>query len=191
MAHPLDSQPITLPLSCIYASSDTWNDKYLQALRLGWNKTALLRQCASPFCGAHRAFYRECGHLDAQARGYESLNGEYFAECCQPRPNLRPYLDGKPAFPASPLSEIAMPDISDDNRRSYARYNSSAYNAVILRIACIVDDITLSHALSKILQWHFDKYWGSSYTRQLWGADRLTLDDPPPGTLYVPTYLEN
>jgi hypothetical protein len=178
-------QPLTLPLSCIYSNEETWT-KYMEALRLGWQKTALLRQCASPFCGENRAFYRDCAVIDAKARGYLSADGEYFYKAAHFE-ELRPYLSRTATeFPESPLSLIEMPDVSAKTRHSFARYHSGLYNAAILRVACIVDGISLSHALSKILEWHFDKYWGSSYTRQLWAADRFTFEDPPTGTLYVP-----
>lgn len=182
----LPAEPLTLPLSCIYASTDVWEQKYIQALRLGWDKTSLLRQCASPFCGEHRAYYRECAWIDAIARGYSTPDGEYFIKCAT-FTQLDPYTEEEPTFPGdSPLSLIEMPDISAESRRSFARYRSGAYNAAILRLACIVDKISLSHALSKILQWHFDKYWTSSYTRQLWAADRETFYDPLDGESYTP-----
>jgi hypothetical protein len=183
-------QPLTLPLSCIYSNEETWS-KYIEALRLGWQKTALLRQCASPFCGEHRAFYRDCAAIDAEARGYAAADGEYFYNAAHFR-ELRPYRSRTtPEFPESPLSLIKMPDVSAKTRHSFARYHSGFYNGAILRVACIVDDISLSHALSKILEWHFEKYWGSSYTRQLWSADRLSFEDPPTGTLYVPQENQN
>lgn len=198
MAEHQYTEPVVLSLSCIYADEEYWDDKYIQALRLGWSKIDLLRQLASPFCGAHRDYYRMCAAQDAIVRGYSNadpdihpMNGQYYLDCALWNP-LRDFEYLQMPWPEfkedsySPLANIAMPTISKGTRRSFSRYKSSLLNSAILNIACRVEGLTLSHLLSKVLVWHFDKYWKSSYTRQLSSADALSWEDPPEGYLYIP-----
>ena len=163
-----------VPLSYIYATSAVWNERYMVAVEeIGWNKRALLSQVIASYCFAHREYYQAAAWADAQARGFnEDSFSEYF-DLCSRWEDVPEYLSNRPEFKPSPLSQVI--DVGgEENRRSYNGLRTSALNSAILRVATFVERANAGKTVSRILQWHFDRYW-STYQYQLLAAQQHTF----------------
>ena len=163
-----------VPLSYIYATPAVWNERYMVAVEeIGWNKRALLSQVLASYCFAYRDYYQEAARADAFARGFEEDSLSQYFDLCVRWEELPEYTKGRPEFKPSPLSKIV--DVSgEENRRSYNGLRTSALNAAILRVATFVERANAGKTVSRILQWHFDKYW-KTYQYQLMAAEQHTF----------------
>ena len=163
-----------VPLSYIYATSAVWDERYMVAVEeIGWNKRALLSQVLASYCFAHRNYYQAAAHADALARGFDENSFSQYFDLCARWEELPEYLISRPEFEPSPLAKVV--DVSgEENRRSYNGLRTSALNSAILRVATFVERANAGKTVSRILQWHFDKYW-KTYQYQLLAAEQHTF----------------
>ena len=163
-----------VPLSYIYATPAVWDERYMVAVEeIGWNKRALLSQVLASYCFAYRDYYQEAARADALARGFDNDDLSRYFDLCVRWEALPEYVDSRPEFKPSPLSKIV--DVSgEENRRSYNGLRTSALNSAILRVATFVERANAGKTVSRILQWHFDRYW-KTYQYQLIAAEQHTF----------------
>lgn len=163
-----------VPLSYIYATAAVWNERYMVAVEeIGWNKRALLSQVLASYCFAHRDYYRIAAHADALARGFDEDSLSQYFDLCARWEELPAYTNGRPMFEPSPLSKVV--DVGgEENRRSYNGLRTSALNSAILKVATFVERANGGKTVSRILQWHFDRYW-KTYQYQLLAAEQHTF----------------
>lgn len=146
------------------------SDLFDQALELGWQKNNLVQQCMHAFFKVHRDYYGAAALTDCAARGMEP-NAYYRVLRDRSIDELQPYVDGRPAFGATPLDGIADVQTGEDFKYRYSPVPLSNYNYVLAQVALLVDMGALTQLVSRIVYCHFEKYWESSYLPQL-EADR-------------------
>ena len=143
---------------------------------LYWADSGLLRQCVSAFFKVNQDYYVEAGYKDLEARGmavsdwYKTLRDGSIED-------LPPYRRGRPIFGPTPLDPIAPVVPSPEGRRRYATVSFGGFNLVLLRTAQLVDLGPLTQLVSRIVVYHFDKYWETNYLPQLEFDEQNTL--PP------------
>lgn len=143
----------------------------LACTELGWSKAAIAKQCLHGFFRRDGDFYANAALIDAKARGMSEE--DYFKILRDgSEEDLDRYIDGRPAFGAAPIDEIApIPSLSE-NRRSYNTIGLSAYNYVLLKVARIVDGGSMTQVISRMIVKHLDDHWEKSYFSQI-ERDRL------------------
>lgn len=163
-----------VPLSYIYVTPVVWNERYMVAVEeIGWNKRTLLSQVLASYCFAYRSYYQAAAQADALARGFDENGFSQYFDLCARWEDLPDYLGSRPEFELSPLSKVV--DVGgEENRHSYNGLRTSALNSAILRVATFVERANAGKTVSRILQWHFDRYWGT-YQYQLLAAKQHTF----------------
>lgn len=190
MANPdevltLDAQSLDIHLQYLYAEPDDWAKYDAAVTSLGWMRTTLLSQLVSGFMGKHWKYYAECADLEAKARGISP--GQFFEECCADFPSEPPTkanggpkypgwgakltarLDPKarPLFLPSPLATVVRIEQTKANRQRVKTLWLGLNNAALLRVACEVEQCTLTPLISLILRYHFEQYWEKVYAPQI------------------------
>ncbi|WP_430714950.1 hypothetical protein [Nodosilinea sp. AN01ver1] len=162
-------------VSYVYGSPETW-EKYDQACNeLGWNKKTLLTQLLHSYGAKELAYYQRAAEMDALARGFSSHKGEHY-RLLRDWGELPRYADSQPPFERSPLADI--PDIPTGaaGRRSFRSIRCSGRNSAILHLATIVERSNIPQTLSRIMLWHFNRYWHPGYISQLEADSQLTIN---------------
>jgi hypothetical protein len=155
-----------LRINYIYLDAVTFERFSLASDVVGWAYKSLVQQCLHAFLKAHRDYYVEAALTDANARGMASE--DYYQTLRDgSEDDLARYLDGRPAFGATPLDDV--PDIAtgDENRRRYNIITLSNYNFVLLKVARIVDMGSMTQLVSRIVSQHFALYWDKNYRVQI------------------------
>jgi hypothetical protein len=161
-------------VSYLYGSSETW-ERYDKACdEIGWKKKTLITQLLHSYGSVHLTYYQNAADMDAIARGFECHQGEHY-QLLRDWQELPPYSGAQPAFEPSPLIDVPQVEISADNRRSFRSIQCSGKNSVILNLATIVERSNVPQTLSRIMLWHFDRYWDKSYALQLASDEQQTL----------------
>lgn len=152
-------------INYIFADEETWERLTLACTELGWTKSLIVKQTLHGFCWRDGQFYADAAIKDAQARGMTEQ--DYFRTLRDgSEEDLARYLDGRPAFGASPIDKIAL--VTDPAfRRGYNTIGLSAYNYVLLRVARIVDGGPMVQVVSRMIVKHFQDNWQNSYQSQI------------------------
>lgn len=161
-------------VSYVYGSRETW-EKYDRACdELGWNKKTLLTQLLHSYGSKELVYYQTAAEMDAVARGFASHQGEHY-QLLRDWGELPRYTGSQPPFERSPLAEI--PDVPNGaaGRRSFRSIRCSGRNSAILHLATIVERSNIPQTLSRIMLWHFERYWHPSYIAQLKADQQLTI----------------
>ncbi|MEM1307944.1 MAG: hypothetical protein AAGF98_00330 [Cyanobacteria bacterium P01_H01_bin.153] len=160
--------------SYVYASAETWAKYDYACQELGWQKKTLLTQLLHSYGSAELAYYREAAEMDAVARGFEGHQGEHY-QLLRDWSELPKYAAAQPPFNPSPLASI--PDVATDaaGRRSFSSIRCSGRNSAILHLATIIERANVPQTLSRIMLWHFDRYWEKGYLYQLEADKQQTL----------------
>lgn len=163
-----------ITVSYVYAASETW-EKYTKACdELGWNKRNLLTQILHSYGGANLSYYREAASMDAIARGFKAHQGEHY-QLLRNWGDLPRYVATQPAFERSPLADIPEVSAQSSDRRSFVSIRCSGRNSAILNLATIVERSNVPQTLSRIILWHFGRYWEKGYLIQLRSDEQETL----------------
>lgn len=161
-------------VSYVYATSETW-EKYIKACEeLGWNRKSLLTQILHSYGGANLDYYREAAEMDAIARGFEGHQGEHY-RLLRDWGELPRYVGTQPAFERSPLADIAELSMNASDRRSFVSIRCSGRNSAILHLATVIERDNVPQTLSRIMLWHFNRYWVKGYLSQLQSDEQETL----------------
>lgn len=163
-----------VPVSYVYGSPETW-ERYDKACgELGWNKKTLLTQLLHSYGSRELAYYQGAAAMDAVARGFSSHQGEHY-QLLRDWGELPRYVGSQPPFERSPLADI--PDVPNGaaGRRSFRSIRCSGRNSVILHLATIVERSNVPQTLSRIMLWHFGRYWHEGYIKQLEADRQLTI----------------
>ena len=134
---------------------------------IGWASISLVAQCCQAFLKVNREYYACSALIDCEARGMEE-SSYYQILRDGSEENLERYRAGRPAFGATPLDDIPDVQTGKETRVQYNTLALSGYNAVLLRVARIVDTGALSQLVSRIVKQHFEKYWESNYYPQIY-----------------------
>lgn len=135
---------------------------------LGWRKKDIVKQAIHGFCRRDGEFYAQAALKDAEARGMTEK--DYFRTLRDGSPNdLLPYEDEEevPDFGASPLMLIPLLPTDPAYRRPYSSIDVSAYNYVLVRVACIVERAPLVQVISRMIVKHFEDNWAIAYQSQM------------------------
>jgi hypothetical protein len=161
-------------VSYVYGSPETWA-KYDKACEeLGWQKKTLLTQLLHSYGSRELAYYQGAAGMDAIARGFDSHQGEHY-QLLRDWGELPRYVGSQPPFERSPLADI--PDVPNGaaGRRSFRSIRCSGRNSVILHLATIVERSNVPQTISRIMLWHFERYWHPGYISQLEADSQLTI----------------
>jgi hypothetical protein len=160
-----------LRINYIFAEQQTWERLMLACDELGWNKSAIVKQCLHGFFRRDGEFYADAGIIDAQARGMSEE--EYFKTLRDSsEEDLQRYINGRPGFGASPIDLILPINSSVENKRSYNTIGLSAYNYVLLKVARVVDGGSMIQVVSRMIVKHLNDNWEKFYWPQI-ERDRL------------------
>lgn len=164
-----------VPVSYVYGSPETWERYDLACSELGWNKKTLLTQLLHSYGAKELAYYQQAAEMDATARGFESHQGEHY-QLLRDWGDLPRYVNAQPPFERSPLADI--PDIPTGaaGRRSFRSIRCSGRNSAILHLATIVERSNVPQTISRIMLWHFERYWHPGYVNQIAADQQLTID---------------
>jgi hypothetical protein len=161
-------------VSYVYATPHTW-EQYTEACEeLGWNRKSLLTQILHSYGGANLDYYREAAEMDAIARGFEGHKGEHY-RLLRNWGELPRYVGTQPAFERSPLADIPEVSTQAGDRRSFVSIRCSGRNSAILHLATVIERSNVPQTLSRIMLWHFGRYWGKGYALQLESDQQETL----------------
>jgi hypothetical protein len=161
-------------VSYVYGSPEMW-DRYDRACdELGWNKKTLLTQLLQSYGSKELAYYQKAAEMDAIARGFPSHQGEHY-RLLRDWAELPRYVGSQPPFERSPLADI--PDVPNGaaGRRSFRSIRCSGRNSVILHLATIIERSNVPQTLSRIMVWHFERYWHPGYVAQIEADQQLTI----------------
>lgn len=160
-----------LRINYIFAEEATWEKLMLACEELGWNKSAIVKQCLHGFFRRDGEFYANAGIIDAQARGMSEE--DYFRTLRDgSEEDLARYVNGRSGFGASPIDAIVPIPTNPENKRSYNTIGLSAYNYVLLKVARIVDGGPMVQVISRMIVKHFQDNWEKTYQPQI-ERDRL------------------
>lgn len=169
-----DTMACDVAVSYVYATAETW-DKYTTACdELGWNKKNLLTQLLHSYGGACLDYYQRAAQMDAVARGFEGHRGEHY-RLLRNWGELPRYTGTQPAFEPSPLADVPEIPASAEYRRRLGSISCSGRNSAILHLATIIERSNVPQTLSRIMLWHFDRYWDKGYASQLESDQQETL----------------
>ncbi|MEM8610459.1 MAG: hypothetical protein AAGF93_00460 [Cyanobacteria bacterium P01_H01_bin.105] len=146
-------------------------------LAKGWTQTGFVNWAIADFFRVNIDYYLEAGKLDAEARGYQGFEGDYYQDLLED--NLEPWANGlRPRFEDSPLRQIVDAKEARKNQHRLKQIRVSEYNAALIRLALEIDDLTLIQLTSRIVIWHFWEYWDAKggYQWQIDGAESETLE---------------
>ena len=104
------------------------------------------------------------------------VSGKYCSDGCQ----RRVYRGPTPLQTGSgqtPLDTVPLVDTAAPNRYRYNTIALGGFNFVLLKTAQLVDLGPMSQLVSRVVAYHFDKYWETSYLPQLEFDEMNTL--PP------------
>jgi hypothetical protein len=90
-------------------------------------------------------------------------------------PELPNYVEAMPNYGASPLASVVSVAPKKEDRRRLGRFKCSGRNAVVLRLAALVERQSSPLTLSRIIYWHLSEYWGKIYAPQLENDFNSTL----------------
>lgn len=153
-------------MNYLYANQTTWERFDLACDQLGWANKSLVQQCIQAFFKRHRDFYAEAALKDADAR--EMQESDYYRTLRDgAEEDLPRYTKGRPGFGVTPLDPFPFVESDENIRRSYNVITLGNYNAVLLKVARIVDTGPMIQLVSRILQQHFDTYWETIYEPQI------------------------
>ncbi|MBE9108268.1 hypothetical protein IQ273_02375 [Nodosilinea sp. LEGE 07298] len=153
-------------LNYIYASATTWERFDLACDQLGWAKKSLVQQCLHEFFHQHHAFYQGAAIADAAARQMDEA--EYYRTLRdKSEDDLRRYTLERPGFEVTPLDPVPFNPSGTDIQRTYNVITISNYNAVLLKVARIVDTGPMVQLVSRIIEQHFEAYWEKNYFPQI------------------------
>jgi hypothetical protein len=161
-------------VSYVYGSPETW-ERYDSACdELGWHKKTLLTQLLHSYGSKELAYYQGAAAMDALSRGFPSHQGEHYL-LLRDWGEMPRYTGSQPPFERSPLADI--PDVPNGavGRRSFRSIRCSGRNSAILHLATIVERSNIPQTLSRIMLWHFERYWHEGYIKQLESDRQLTL----------------
>lgn len=161
-------------INYIYMRPET-KERFDQACEeIGWALRTQAVQCLKAFSREHKDYYISCALMDAEARGM--TQEEYYRVLRdEGADKLKSYIDMRPGFPPTPLDRI--PPI-DEIRQKYNKVSLTGYNLVLLRVAQIVDRGTMIQLVSRIIEYHFQKYWDLVYAPQI-RLNQLCRFTPP------------
>lgn len=162
-------------VSYVYADSETWARYMLSCDELGWSKSTLLTQLLHSFGSVSLDYYQESAEMDAIARGFETSKGEHY-NLLRDWAEMPRYTRTQPAFKQSPLADIPDVETSTQNRKSFNYIRCSGRNSTILHLATIIERSNVPQTLSRIMLWHFNRYWDKGYLHQLEADKQQTLN---------------
>ncbi|NEQ48658.1 MAG: hypothetical protein F6K11_00805 [Leptolyngbya sp. SIO3F4] len=168
-----ESGGLEIPLRYFYAEPADWEKYQAACTHLMWLKSTFLSQLCNSFISVNWEYYAECAELDAQARGLSTQ--EFFTECCNWDGKLTEYQKRRPTFKPSPLATVPDVDASQENRRRVKTIRTGRANGALLRVACEVDRCNLITVTSRVLRWHFDRYWEKLYVPQIQAAQEQSF----------------
>lgn len=164
---------VNFRLTWIYMDSDT-RERFQTASDLGWANKSLVQQCLGAFFTVHRSFYAVAAKADCTARGMEE---SAYYDALQDGADLPAYTGEKPdwsrleksdgEFYQMPLSTVAPPATTQENRQRYNSVTTSRANYASLMVARIVHGMPLTTLVSVIVKDHFIKYWEKAYQTQV------------------------
>lgn len=156
----------SLRITYVLADDATWDKLMLACDELGWTKKLIVKQALHGFCRRDGEFYAQAGIKDAQARGMTEQ--DYFRTLRDGVPgDLRPYDADPPKFGVSPLMTVLPLPTDLDYRRNYSSIELSAYNYVLVRVACIVERTSLVQVVSRMIVKHLEDNWAIAYQSQI------------------------
>ena len=163
-------------VSYVYGSPDIWEKYQKTCDELGWNKKTLLTQLLHSYGSKELTYYQKAAEMDAVARGFSSHQGEYY-RLLRDWKELPRYTQSQPPFERSPLADIPDIPTNAEGRRSFRSIRCSGRNSAILHLATIIERSNVPQTLSRIMVWHYSRYWDKSYLQQL-EADRQETLNP-------------
>ena len=165
----LEDGGLEVSLKYLYADDAYWEKYELACKHLMWLRTTLVSQLINSFIALHWEYYAECAELDAKAR--ELSVQDFFDECCNFEAELTPYIKERPTFKPSPLDSIIDFESSSAYRRRVRTIRIGRANGALLRMVSVVDRASLTVVVSRVLRWHFDRYWEKLYVPQIRAAE--------------------
>ncbi|MFG6101132.1 hypothetical protein U2F10_02690 [Leptothoe sp. EHU-05/26/07-4] len=181
MASPSSSSSpsyVQIQTSYLVLGSELW-EKFQTALGMrGGAMTGFVNAIVADFFQQNLDYYLAAGKLDAEARGYNGVQGAYYRALLED--DLKPWQEKglRPDFPTSPLKRIADAGEARKNQHRLKQIRVSEYHAGLLRLAMEVDDLTLIQVTSRIVIWHLLEYWDvkGGYQWQISGGVQETLE---------------
>lgn len=163
----------TVPLSYIYLPKQTQDRYELMLNATSWPKRLILTQISHCFGKRFLDYYREVADIDAIARGFQQHQGEHF-KLLREWGQLPPYINGRPDYGRSPLDDMATVN-TGLKRHSFNGFKCSARNAVVFKLACVVERESPQIVMSKLATWYYENYWSSNYIEQIESSVQKTL----------------
>ncbi len=157
---------VFLKLAYVYMT-DADYERYETAIAAcGWQSTYLFSQFLSSFAGKNIDYYRAA--LKTAAAAMDIHPKELYNLCRSAEEVEFPqYVKETPEYGESPLNSVVAIETGMEQRRRIGRFKASGRNAVVLRLAAIVERQSTPLTLSRIVNWHFANYWNRSYGPQI------------------------
>ncbi len=156
----------TVVLNYVYLDPTTQERFDRASEELGWGTVNLIRQTVQAFLKVNRDYYVAAALADCKARGIDQRD-HFRILRDHGEDGLQPYLAERPLFGESPLASVPAVPTKEDYRRRCSNLTLGDYNAVLLGVVRIVDQVSLAQVLSKIIRQHFQKYWEANYASQI------------------------
>lgn len=155
-----------MKLAYVYMSDEVFNKYQAAITACGWQGTYLFNQFLSSFAGRNLDYYRQVLATAAAAMNLEQAK-LYNLLRSPEEPELPNYAEAMPNYGTSPLASVVNVTANQADKRRLGRFKCSGRNAVVLRLAALVERQSSPLTLSRIIDWHLSEYWEKIYAPQL------------------------
>lgn len=155
-----------MKMAYVYMSGDVMKKYEAAIAACGWQGTYLFNQFLASFAGRNLDYYRQV--LATASAAMKVSETELYDLLRSPEePEFPNYAEAMPDYGQSPLASVVSVSANKEDRRRLGRFKCSGRNAVVLRLAALVERQSSPLTLSRIIHWHLSEYWDRIYAPQI------------------------